>query len=502
MSSEPDPNHPPSSLDDTVDPKEMAQIHEMARDVRRESGTAPIPRPLSNPSTPLLPPLGANDRPPSTMPDSSPMLPPIERLPSTAPDLAPPRISFRPPAPSGWQRVWSTLAPILFGLVATLLIMALLPVAIGYLQHTQTEAEIDAFYAKRRAELKAESDTAREQIELLHAGVPALQFGFRQVVRKVAPTVVSLTNLREPGPKDDPRSLVFDPENEHRYRSVGSGSGLLLKSGYLLTNNHVVAKADRLRITFASGKILGVDGPSVSTDPYTDLAVVKLPTNPEFAEEMKSVAEFADSDKDVEVGDWAIAVGSPLGLNKTVTVGVISAKGRLLSLLDTVELLQTDAAINPGNSGGPLFDLYGRVAGINVAIAAEGGMHQGIGFAIPSNVARKIADDLIAHGEVIRGYLGAALEDLPAARAKTLDVGSGAVVTKLAPDDPADRAGIKLGDVIVKFGEHELFGSPARRLRQLIVDTPPGQEVVVHLFHGTEPRDVTVKIGKRPLLSP
>ena len=500
MTPEPDPNHPPSSLDDTVDPKEMAQIREMAREVRRESGTAPIPRPPSNPSTPLLPPIDPGNRPPSTMADSSPMLPRVEPLPPTTPDMAPPRIAVRP---SGRGRqIWSTIAPILFGLIATLLIMALLPGAIAYVQRLQTTNEIDAFYAKRRAELKAESDTAREQIEQLHAGVPALQFGFRQVVRKVAPTVVSLMNLREPGPKEDPRGLVFDPENEHRYKSAGSGSGLLLKSGYLLTNHHVVARADRLRITFASGKILGVDGPSVSTDPYTDLAVVKLPTNPDFAEELKSVAEFADSDKDVEVGDWAIAVGSPLGLQKTVTVGVISAKGRLLSLLETVELLQTDAAINPGNSGGPLFDLFGRVAGINVAIAAEGGMHQGIGFAIPSNTARKIADDLIAHGEVIRGYLGVALEDLPAARAKTLDVGSGAVATKVQPEDPADKAGIKVGDVIVKFGDHELFGNPSRHLRQLVVDTPPGQEVVVHILRGMEPQDVTVKIGKRPLLTP
>ena len=415
------------------------------------------------------------------------------------PDLGPPRFAPRPPGAG--RQIWANLAPILFGLIATLLILALLPGAIAYVQRLQTNVEIDGFYARRRAELKAESDVAREQIESLHAGVPAIQFGFRQVVRKVAPTVVSLTNLREPGPKEDPRGLVFDPENEHRYKSAGSGSGLLLKSGYLLTNHHVVARADRLRITFASGKILGVDGPSVSSDPYTDLAIVKLPTNPDFAEEMKSVAEFADSDKDVEVGDWAIAVGSPLGLQKTVTVGVISAKGRLLSLLDTVELLQTDAAINPGNSGGPLYDLFGRVAGINVAIAAEGGLHQGIGFAIPSNTARKIADDLIAHGEVIRGYLGVALEDLPAARAKALDVGPAAVVTTVSPTGPADQGGVKLGDVIVKFGDHEIFGNPSRHLRQLIVDTPPGQEIVVHVLRGTEPMDVTVKIGKRPLLS-
>jgi S1-C subfamily serine protease len=129
-------------------------------------------------------------------------------------------------------------------------------------------------------------------------------------------------------------------------------------------------------------------------------------------------------------------------------------------------------------------------------------MHQGIGFAIPSNTARKIADDLIAHGEVIRGYLGVSLEDLPGPRAKALGVASGSVVTKLMPDGPADRAGIKLGDVVLKFGDRELFGNASRQLRQFVVDTPPGQEAVLHVIRGKEPVDVTVKIGKRPLLTP
>src|SRR5439155_20385879 len=135
-------------------------------------------------------------------------------------------------------------------------------------------------------------------------------------------------------------------------------------------------------------------------------------------EDLNASAEFADSDKDVHVGDWALAIGSPLGLRQTVTQGVISAKGRVLGMLDLVELLQTDAAINPGNSGGPLFDQYGRVVGINVAIASDNGGNQGIGFAIPSNTARRIAAQLLEEGEVQRGYLGIALDEVPPAQAR------------------------------------------------------------------------------------
>jgi S1-C subfamily serine protease len=190
-------------------------------------------------------------------------------------------------------------------------------------------------------------------------------------------------------------------------------------------------------------------------------------------------------------------------LQKTVTVGVISAKGRLLSLLDTVELLQTDAAINPGNSGGPLFDERGRVVGINVAIASDNGVSQGIGFAIPSNTARKIADALIASGEVSRGYLGIGLDDLPGARAKSLGIAAGVVVTKVVPGDPADRAGLEAGDVVVKFNGDDLIRQfPARHLRQLVVDTAPGNDAVLHIVRDKKGRDVTVKVGKRPLLTP
>src|SRR5262249_40593506 len=159
-----------------------------------------------------------------------------------------------------------------------------------------------------------------------------------------------------------------------------------------------------LRVTFASGRwaAVPVSSRTVATDPLTDLAVIRLPAASDagLRHDFNVTAEFADSDKDVQVGDWVLAVGSPLGLKETVTAGIISAKGRILGMLDMVELLQTDAAINPGNSGGPLFDQHGRVAGINVAIASETGGNQGLGFAIPSNTAREIFAKLAEKGEV------------------------------------------------------------------------------------------------------
>jgi serine protease Do len=235
----------------------------------------------------------------------------------------------------------------------------------------------------------------------------------------------------------------------------------------------------------------------------TDLAVIKLPDDisDELKEDLKQSAVFADSEKDIEVGDWALAIGSPLDLRQTVTVGVISAKGRLLDKLDMVELLQTDAAINLGNSGGPLFDQRGRVVGINVALASdERGVSRGIGFAIPSNTARKIADALIERGEVSRGYLGIGLEELIGPKAKALG-GGAAVVVKVTPGEAGDKAGLKPGDVIVKFNNVPLLKYQAvRHLRQLIIDVEPGHDVVLELYRDEVRRDLTATVSKRPLL--
>src|SRR5207248_2309600 len=164
---------------------------------------------------------------------------------------------------------------------------------------------------------------------------------------------------------------------------------------------------------------------AVSSDADTDLAVVRLPPAGAVNEPDYGVAaEFADSDRDVQVGDWVLAAGSPFGLQQTITAGIISAKGRVeLGILDQVELLQTDAAINPGNSGGPLFDQLGRLVGINVAIASEHGRNEGVGFAIPANTAREICEQLAAQGEVVRGFLGIAMQEVPPGLESRLGVG-------------------------------------------------------------------------------
>ena len=408
-------------------------------------------------------------------------------------------------APVENRRMWNLVLPTAFLLAVVMLAASLSPIILARWRHSEAQAEADAIYLKRRAELKADSDNAREQLDALDAKVSLVSFGFRLVVKKVAPSVVNLANLKElaKGDKaDGKKQFAYDPEKDRQYTQAGTGSGVLFRPGMILTNHHVVSGADRLRITFASGRVIGVDPTAVVVDPLTDLAVVKLPADvsDELKDDMKNSVEFADSDKEVDVGDWAIAMGSPLGLRQTVTVGVISAKGRLLNMLDMVELLQTDAAINPGNSGGPLFDLRGRIVGINVAIATDTGANQGIGFAIPSNVARKIADALLAHGEVARGYLGVGMEELAGPRAKQLGVATGAVlVTKILTDEAADKAGLKPGDVILKFNGEPLQRFQAvRHFRHLIVDVEPGRTVELEILRNDKKSILTATVGKRP----
>jgi serine protease Do len=296
--------------------------------------------------------------------------------------------------------------------------------------------------------------------------------------------------------------VLYDPENDKKYVETGFGSGLIIKPGVILTNFHVVKGAERLHVSFASGQSVGVEMSAVSPDAITDLAVIRLPENmPAGAkEEAKNSAVFADSDKDVQVGDWALAVGSPLGLRQTVTHGVISAKGRLLGMLDLVELLQTDAAINPGNSGGPLFDQHGRVVGINVAIVSDNGGNQGLGFAIPSNTAKKIAEHLLTSGFVPRGYLGIAMEELSGPQAKSLKIEDGGVIVKqVVKGESGDKGGLKVGDIILKVNKDALSRlQPIRHFRQLVVDLDPGSEVTLEVLRDDERRQIPVTVGKRP----
>ena len=428
---------------------------------------------------------------------------------------APPAVFLATPVetsarPSVADRVagglWNCVLPSMF--LLSLLVLALYGVvhALQYGRLLDAQADAESVYLKRRAELKADAEHADARLDLLDKRVHFVSLGFREVVRKVTPKVVNVANFREPKEAElallAKKGLIFDAENDRKYVQIGVGSGLVIKPGVILTNYHVIKGAQRLRISFASGQSIGVDPKAVVGDAITDLAVIRLPENMPAAikEETRDCAEFADSDKDVQVGDWALAVGSPLGLKQTVTQGVISAKGRLLGMLDLVELLQTDAAINPGNSGGPLFDQMGRVVGINVAIASDNGGNQGIGFAIPSNTAKKIADQLLTHGEIPRGYLGIAMEELGGPQAKALKLDEGGILVKDVIDgQAAGNAGLKAGDIIVRVNKDALNRwQPIRHFRQLVVDLAPGSSVTLEIVRGKERQQMPLTVGRRP----
>src|SRR5439155_6835376 len=383
------------------------------------------------------------------------------------------------------------------------------PMLLARWRSVEGQAEAEAAYQKRRAELRAEAEAATQMLDVLDKRINLVSLGFREVVRKVTPNVVNVTNFRELDAKKSEgkgraTAIYLDPDTERHYRQVGVGSGIIVRPGQILTNYHVVRGADRLRVTFSSGQSVGVNvEKNVVADAITDLAVIRLPADLPcaLAEDLNVTTEFADSDRDVHRGDLVLALGSPLGLKQTVTHGIISAKGRLLDKITLVELLQTDAAINPGNSGGPLFDQYGRLAGINVAIASDNGGNQGIGFAIPSNTAKKVFEQLAEHGEVVRGYIGVALGDLTRTQGEALGLrrSGGVLIAEVVPGQAAARAGMQAGDVIVRYN-NETLGvlSPMRQLRAWILETDVGRVVPVDVFRNGRRQTLSLRIGKRP----
>jgi serine protease Do len=403
--------------------------------------------------------------------------------------------------------MWSTVAALAVVLGLVVLAAYVASELTIHWQRAHGQAEAEAAYLRRAAELKAEAEAAEQRLDLLDRRTHLTSLGFREMVRKVTPRVVNVLNQREPGKAEvdgfTRRLLFFDEETGKHYLQIGVGSGLVVKPGYVLTNAHVVRKAQRLRVTFASGRSVGVGPDRVSLDNLTDLAVIRLPADPppNVGDDYNVRAEFADSDRDVERGDLVVAVGSPRGLKQTVTHGIISAKGRLVPNLPDVEVLQTDAPINPGSSGGPLFDLYGRVVGINFAIASESGGNEGIGFVIPSNTAREVFDKLAAKGEVLRGFVGAALDEVPGDKLKSLALkDSGAVlIARVLPGFPAEKAGLRVGDVLVRFNNEALRQAhPAQDLVRKIQDSAIGRRVLVEVFRGSQRRTLTIEIGRRP----
>jgi serine protease Do len=274
---------------------------------------------------------------------------------------------------------------------------------------------------------------------------------------------------------------------ERRQRSLGSGVVIDPKKGYILTNNHVVANAEEITVRLENGKEYKAE--VVGRDPKTDLALIKT-KNPL---DVRSGAPLGDSDS-ARVGEWVMAIGNPFGLERTVTVGILSAKGRVIGAGPYDDFLQTDAAINPGNSGGPLFNMKGEVIGINTAIVATG---QGIGFAIPINIAKELLPQL-EKGKVIRGWLGVSIQEVTEDIAKSfkLERAEGALVAEVIADSPAEKSGLERGDIIIGFDGKDI-GSP-NELQRIVANTPPNKQVKAKVIRDGKTRTLTVKVGAMP----
>jgi serine protease Do len=262
---------------------------------------------------------------------------------------------------------------------------------------------------------------------------------------------------------------------------------IISRDGYILTNNHVVEGAKEVTVTLRDKQ--EYQAQIVGRDPKTDLAVLKIDNA-----EALPIAAMGDSDQ-LNVGDWVVAIGNPFGLSNTVTAGIVSAKGRIIGAGPYDDFIQTDASINPGNSGGPLFNVRGEVVGINTAIIPNG---QGIGFAIPINTAKPLIPQLVATGQVTRGYLGVSIQSITPDLLKALKLKetTGALVGDVVPGSAADKAGIRRGDVIVAFNGTTVKDS--HDLPSLVAATPVGQEVTVTILRDRKKHELPVTVGKLP----
>ena len=324
---------------------------------------------------------------------------------------------------------------------------------------------------------------------------------FAAIAKRTTPVVVNIftTSQRSGRPgSNDPLEEFFSrffgdtQPRENGPRSLGSGI-LISKDGEVLTNYHVVRNAETIKVKLADQT--EYEARLIGKDDRTDLALVKIRRS-------GGDMPFArlGSSSQLEVGDWVMAIGNPFGLEHTVTAGIVSAKGRVIGAGPYDNFIQTDASINPGNSGGPLINALGEVVGVNSAIFSQGGGNIGIGFAIPIDLAKKIADQLRKNGRVVRGWLGIRAQDVSPQLASSLNLTRPAVemavVTEVAENSPAAEAGVKAGDVILEFN-----GKPVPKSHEfpsVIADTPPGQKVSLKIIHEKKEQTIAVKIGELP----
>ena len=329
---------------------------------------------------------------------------------------------------------------------------------------------------------------------------------FVQIAKAVKPAVVNIFTTRTGKSPEGPHAMPFDDPffrrffgeeffkrfeapRERKERSLGSGV-IVDSKGLIITNNHVVAKADEIKVYLSDKREFKAK--LVGTDSKTDLAVLKVE-----AEGLHTIP-WSDSDK-LEVGEFVLAVGNPFGLTQTVTLGIVSAVGRAsMGIAEYEDFIQTDAAINPGNSGGALVNARGELAGINTAIFSQSGGSMGIGFAVPANMVRSVLDQLIKSGKVVRGWLGVSIQELSPELAKQFGVSepSGVLVSDVLEGSPAKKAGLERGDVIVEF-DGKTVENPTQ-LRNAVAQTVIGKKAVVKFIRDKRARTVEVSIAEQP----
>ncbi len=345
----------------------------------------------------------------------------------------------------------------------------------------------------------------------------ALSTAFKRAAKTLAPSVVQITAIRRdqvaqlegfshPGfgesfddlfrrffgdRQPDGRSPRFDRQQHSQPPGFGQGTGFVVREeGYIITNNHVVTNADELTVKLHDGR--SYEATVIGTDAESDLAVLKIDSP-----DLVPVA-FGDSTK-VEVGEWVIAIGSPFGLEQTVTAGIVSATGRSgMGLAIFENFIQTDAAINPGNSGGPLVNLRAQVVGVNTAISTRNGGYMGVGFAIPSDMARRVADSIIETGRVSRGWLGVQIQTLTEdlARSFGMNDAKGVLIAKVLADGPSAKAGLAPGDVITKIDGRGI-AAPAELLKSM-AEAAPGSRLQLEVVRDGKTRSFDVTLGERP----
>ncbi len=330
---------------------------------------------------------------------------------------------------------------------------------------------------------------------------------FVELTKRLNPTVVNIRTVKHIKTRIGSRSVnpymgndlfgdLFGqffgqqaPQQPRKQQGMGTGF-IISADGYILTNNHVVNGADEIMVKLSDGREIKAE--LKGTDDKLDVALLKISDKVPLP-----FAELGDSDQ-LEVGEWVMAIGNPFGLAHTVTAGIVSAKGRVIGSGPYDDYIQTDASINPGNSGGPLFSGTGKVIGINTAIIANG---QGIGFAIPINMAKSVAEQLKSTGKVVRGYLGVNFDKLSPNLAKSLGLKSekGVIITHVEKDSPADKAGLKVEDVIVEFDGKSV--NAQTDLPKVVAAAPVGKDVKVTVFRKGKKLALTVKVGRQGLSS-